>query len=147
MPHKLVAMQKQSQNLTSSLPFPWIHRHRNAPSVTRSSSSWMRLVIFIRHVLFIHFFKLNILILDPTRVGHGAEKRDIPRTYHPNACQQNMVPREKRWWRDAPGVPRRWNALVVNDCPCPDNSGSFFLFSYSYLMDSVSRSKTTSTSG
>ena len=51
--------------------------------MTRSSTSLMMLIIFIRYVPFHHFlFKPNILILGHTGVEHGAENGDIPCTNH-----------------------------------------------------------------
>ena len=66
VPHKLEDMQKPSQNHMSSPLIPWIYQLPNTQSVTRSSSSWTRLVIFIRHVLDPLVFKVNMLIFGPS---------------------------------------------------------------------------------
>lgn len=58
--HKLEGTQKQSQNLMSSQPFPLIHQPPNAQFVTRSSSSLMKLDIFIRHVYYLQVFLFQV---------------------------------------------------------------------------------------
>jgi hypothetical protein len=85
-------------------------------------------------------------MLGPTGIECGAENRDLPCTDHPNAGQQNLVSREERWWRDAPGVFRGRNALIDDDRSCLNNCKSLCFF-YSWLMDCESRLKTTWMSG
>lgn len=101
----------------SSLPFPWIYQLPNAQFATCLRSFSMRHVIFIRHV---PSFSLFCTIPDLAGVGPGAENRDIPCTYCPDAHQQDLVLRQKRWWRDPPWVFWGWNAFVVDHCPCVD---------------------------
>lgn len=66
-------------------------------------------------------------MLDHVGVGHGAENGNIPSTCHPDAHQQDLVPRKKGWWCDPPGVFREWNAIVVDHWPCIDNCKTDYL--------------------
>ena len=60
MLRKLKGTQKQSQNLMLSWPFPLIHQPPNAQFMTRSSSSLMKLNIFIRHVYYLQVFLFQV---------------------------------------------------------------------------------------
>ena len=133
MPCKLEGMQKQSQNPMSSLPFPWIYQLPSVQFATRLRSFLMRHVIFIRHV---PSFSLFCTIPDLAGVGPRAENKDIPCTYCPDTHQQDLVPRQKRWWHDPPWVFWGWNAFVVDHCPCVDccKFSCWFSFSGSQIL-------------
>jgi hypothetical protein len=53
----------------SPLPFLWIRRHPNVRSGTRLNISSIRYIYKARYVT-----SFKRVLLDPTRVGHGAEK-------------------------------------------------------------------------